>query len=525
MVASGKNRGESSRRGVGRTLFFAIAPLVLLLGLGELLVWWLVPTEAQSGGSLSRGFDRHESYLLPQEGAGGGWQTAMFDRGEEIVIPPRDDRIRILLFGGSNTQRFSGDLLEQRFDALGPKGRYEVVNLGREGYGSERVSILVEQAMVLEPDVVVIYSGHNEFIERGFRAEVEDSLPPMLSPLGELRVARWLMNLFDRGKENGRETPSRGSGPEPWEMAYPQFAEIVWPETQRYMDAFENNLERIVDISTEAGALVLLCTPVGNHLSPPFVSTLARETPPLVREILEQDLAQARALLPKRFLAAVSPPLRVRARDWDPFQDGLKREAALFMGRQKVAVPLRPLSGVLAELPSWLERPDQTGTWTLWPPPALWMDKVFDLVEAISDVHHPALTSQETMAVQEALQRYRSIVDRHPDHPRALFMVGLCALVLGRSEESREHLEAAARFDRAPRRAGESVYERIRSVSRNRESVTLMDAADIFARRSPDGIVGYEVMADHCHLHPGAEALLMEDLAQAIHTAWLERGR
>ena len=37
-----------------------------------------------------------------------------------------------------------------------------------------------------------------------------------------------------------------------------------------------------------------------------------------------------------------------------------------------------------------------------------------------------------------------------------------------------------------------------------------------FAEGSPEGLVGWEWMVDHCHLSPGAQAALLRDMADEV---------
>ncbi|MBV1928944.1 MAG: hypothetical protein KUG81_05470, partial [Gammaproteobacteria bacterium] len=154
---------------------------VVLFGLFE-LVFWMTGVGTASQDSLSRGFDESASYFTPNPKVEGGWLPNIFD-GEttERAIAPKGKAKRVILFGGSNTRSFQrGKLPEQLAEASKQLGEgedeYEVINLGRSGFGSGRVKVIFEQALeVLEPDVVVIYSGHNELTEASFAIDIKAS--------------------------------------------------------------------------------------------------------------------------------------------------------------------------------------------------------------------------------------------------------------------------------------------------------------------------------------------------------------
>src|SRR5262245_8804915 len=120
----------------------------------------------------SRGFDPAEPYLVKTEDSPeGGLTTHLFDGGaHELQIPPKGQRKRVLLMGGSNTRLLPEAFLQKLLNEPGARDEYEVINLGRHGYGSGRERLLFEQALVLEPDVVFLYSGHNEFVEKEYRS-------------------------------------------------------------------------------------------------------------------------------------------------------------------------------------------------------------------------------------------------------------------------------------------------------------------------------------------------------------------
>ena len=123
----------------------------------------------------NRGFDEGEQYIYPDPETPGGHRMSLGIPQDRHPIPPKGGARRVLLFGGSNTRGLSTDYLELVLENEVDQP-YEVINLGRSGYGSQRVALLVEQAMEqLQPDVVVIYCGHNEFVEWSFALDLEEA--------------------------------------------------------------------------------------------------------------------------------------------------------------------------------------------------------------------------------------------------------------------------------------------------------------------------------------------------------------
>ncbi len=81
---------------------------------------------------------------------------------------------------------FSG-YIRRALDKAYP-GRFEVVNAAGMSYGSHRVLDVLKDVILHEPDLVIIYSGNNEFVERNLLPAVEDrrGLPSMVGRVRDL---------------------------------------------------------------------------------------------------------------------------------------------------------------------------------------------------------------------------------------------------------------------------------------------------------------------------------------------------
>jgi lysophospholipase L1-like esterase len=85
--------------------------------------------------------------------------------------------------------------LAERLAAELPDAPVEVVNAAVSGYGSRRVLGAVREIVTHAPDLVIVYSGHNEFAERRFYTHLLD-LDPRLFRLWELVVGSRLYALL-----------------------------------------------------------------------------------------------------------------------------------------------------------------------------------------------------------------------------------------------------------------------------------------------------------------------------------------
>ncbi|MDQ7783043.1 MAG: tetratricopeptide repeat protein [Desulfomonilaceae bacterium] len=81
--------------------------------------------------------------------------------------------IRVFCFGGSTTHGRPYDAkasftrwLEDILKASCPGRNFEVINAGGVSYASYRIVPIVRETLQYDPDLVIVYSGHNEFLER-----------------------------------------------------------------------------------------------------------------------------------------------------------------------------------------------------------------------------------------------------------------------------------------------------------------------------------------------------------------------
>ncbi len=477
-----------------RHLLFALLPALVLFALVELVLALL----GVEGRGLSRGFDPTASYLAPDPDREGAWVTQMHD-GErpETRIPPRDGRRRVLLFGGSNTAAFPPGFLQAELDRRRAPGSpaHEVINLGRAGYGSERVAILFQQALdLLEPDVVVIYSGHNEFVEAGFRAELGERLEgpkgALIEAAGHLLLFHALCDLL-RPEEGARGERPR---PEQWQWEFDRFAEYTFEQTRAHLERYRINLERMLNAGRRRGVEVVIGTVVSNPLVPPFANNVpAGQAAALERCVAENALALAQVPADLAVLFSDKPEDRLHVNDW--------RRAARPQLADRTPAVLRPYGG------GW------EGNLALAPDPTRWSDRVWRILPAWERFHARDLSAEERAAIERAHGHLEAALRHVPDHPLTHFRLGLTSYLLGDASAALEFFDEAARLDRAPRKGNRITNGTVRALAAERPWVRLFDAERLVRERAPGGLIGFELMEDECHLHDRAVERLMVDLA------------
>jgi tetratricopeptide (TPR) repeat protein len=183
---------------------------------------------------------------------------------------------RIFSVGGSTTyghpyddrHSFSG-WLRELLPAADASKTWEVVNAGGISYASYRVAALMEELAEYEPDLFLIYSGHNEFLERRtYEGLIE--MPRAVTEVGGLlsrtRIYSAGADLLGGGQKRAQsddllakevdEILAHSVGPEDYVRDDDFRAQVI--------AHYEFNLRRMVEIARGAGAEAILITPASN---------------------------------------------------------------------------------------------------------------------------------------------------------------------------------------------------------------------------------------------------------------------
>jgi len=188
---------------------------------------------------------------------------------------------RIFCLGGSttygrpydDTTSFSGWLREY-LKAADSRYNWQVINAGGISYASYRVASLMEELIHYEPDLFIIYCGHNEFLERRTYSRLISTPRAIRETAGLLAQSRVytsvsvLLSGSDRAKSQEAsetyELPEEvdavldGSvGPDDYTRDEEQRSRIV--------AHYRFNLARMIEIARSVGAQVLMVIPAANE--------------------------------------------------------------------------------------------------------------------------------------------------------------------------------------------------------------------------------------------------------------------
>ncbi len=219
--------------------------------------------------------------------------------GFPAVKPPGE--FRIFCLGGSTVQGrpFSVETsfttwLELALKAAEPETKWRVINCAGVSYATYREAIIVRELLTYQPDLFIICTGHNEFLEdRTY--EDRKQLPKLvrvpLEQAARLRtfglIGSALSRLQKPAGSSSPQTPMLGPEVEAvldYEGGLDSYhRNDVW--RQGVIDHFRFNLKRIVVMTQSADVPVLLLNPVANLDTPPFKSEhRAGLTPPQLRQ-------------------------------------------------------------------------------------------------------------------------------------------------------------------------------------------------------------------------------------------------
>jgi lysophospholipase L1-like esterase len=209
------------------------------------------------------------------------------DTGGNMVSVEKGSRsYRVLVFGGSTVAgspfghwaSFSRFLEDGLKSVLHPDARVEVMNFGMSSASTRTVRLLLERLPDLEPDLIIIYSGANEVCD-------SSNIDPVSAGTLEYYATvagNWLFDhvYLYRGSaivaEYAETVLSDGwsiYAVYPCPSRYRQFKDRS--EFEQLDALYRSNLERIIRLSEDKGADVLLLSQVANLVVPPAVPAAA----------------------------------------------------------------------------------------------------------------------------------------------------------------------------------------------------------------------------------------------------------
>ncbi len=294
MLRPGPAKVDTSQRRRWRGLLFRLSaialgltPFLLAEGVFAILDWGR-PDYSEDPFVGFRAV--HPLFVLNEEGT--RYEIApsrlQFFCRESFARDKAPNEFRIFCLGGSTVQGRPFEIdtsftawLEIGLGAADPDRRWEVVNCGGVSYASYRLVPILEEALSYEPDLIIVYTGHNEFLEERTYRHIKH-MPETVARPWETLVQTRTYTLLRRGYRSLRGEAS--TDPLEDRPILEEEADAIleyrggldeYRRNEKWrrdvIEHFHYNVRRLVDIAGRAGVPIFLVNPVCNlRDSPPF---------------------------------------------------------------------------------------------------------------------------------------------------------------------------------------------------------------------------------------------------------------
>lgn len=187
--------------GPRRTLFRVIVALVVMSPLVACEVF-LRFSDVRIADDPFLNFGQVDSYFVQKEIDGRPhYQVANREvyRERNTVFPVKKapKTFRVFCLGGSASagwphppEEIYTRYLQRALKEAYPQRTIEVLNVSAHAYAAYRVRLIFQEVIEFEPDLIVIYSGNNEFLEKRVYAEEPAWWEPISSALNRLHLVR-----------------------------------------------------------------------------------------------------------------------------------------------------------------------------------------------------------------------------------------------------------------------------------------------------------------------------------------------
>jgi len=207
---------------------------------------------------------------------------------ESVRQGHREGRLSICVLGGSSVKGYPfaprggfPEVLDVILDDIVPDADVRVSNCGLNCAPTALLASLLQDIAARKPDVVVVYAGHNEWLEGqlGVTADMEPipdtALKARLSQTAVF-TALWRLSLWLRGRSD-ELVPGMGNV-----VFRPDGQSLLFAGKdthdelqQRVLDTFERNLRQIATIARDNEIELILCTVASNRRDWPPLFSLA----------------------------------------------------------------------------------------------------------------------------------------------------------------------------------------------------------------------------------------------------------
>ena len=200
---------------------------------------------------------------------------------QEFKADKPKNGFRVFCFGGSttagrpynSTTAFS-NWLKLNLQKIDPTTYYEVVNVGGLSYASYRIVLLIQEMLNYQPDLFIVYTGHNEFLEDRTYGEIKYRNPLLTkldANLNKLRtyslLKKFWQNLQNKQIEEAQEK-FRMTGEVKTILDHSYGPDRYHRDVEKagtIREHFRYNIERMVAISDQYNIPIIFIVPAANE--------------------------------------------------------------------------------------------------------------------------------------------------------------------------------------------------------------------------------------------------------------------
>jgi tetratricopeptide (TPR) repeat protein len=204
-----------------------------------------------------------------------------------FLVPKPTGTYRIFCLGGSTTIGFPygpvgsfSSFLRDRLRVIFPNKSIEIINLGMTATNSYTVADILCEVVNFQPDLIIVYDGHNEFYGALGVASLESAggfrfLTRLHLQFVHLRTYQLLQSALSGMAGLFRPTKETTEGGTMMErLAQGQYVPLRGPTYQKGLQIFRANVNEIRNVCRKRNIPLILSSQVSNLRDlPPFVSS------------------------------------------------------------------------------------------------------------------------------------------------------------------------------------------------------------------------------------------------------------
>jgi lysophospholipase L1-like esterase len=262
-----------------KAVIYSLLPVVILFsvleGAARMVEIWLPPWEVDYGW----GFTADSRLFVPSEKEPGQMITAPAKetcfRRQRFSMSKPEGIFRVFMIGESSVNYLMDDFPDFTARLHGAfEGRYqfEVINAGGLSYGSHRLVLIMAEILEYEPDLVLVYVGHNEFEEI---EQLELARPERVVYQRLMYKSALCRFIRDKAASAQVSRMVREKNRQILETGDPQANLIAAcrhdftpDEIAARMETFDKNMATMVSMCQERAVPVILGSVPSNHFNP-----------------------------------------------------------------------------------------------------------------------------------------------------------------------------------------------------------------------------------------------------------------